>query len=68
MEFERSDRFEPDLDWEVVDHDTLLRELTDEQITMMIFYKATIRTHTHLYRRIIPAEIKDWATILRNMS
>jgi hypothetical protein len=65
MEFERQDRFDPDAPWEMIDHLTLLREMTDEQITMMIFYKAIVRTHSYLYRRYIPAVITDWAKELR---
>jgi len=60
MEFERCDKFEIDA-WEIINHETLLREVTDEQITMMIFYKATVRTGLYLYRRHIPEFIKDWA-------
>lgn len=59
--FERSPKANPDAGWEAVNHETLLRELTDEQITMMIFYVATIRTPQYLYRKVVPSVIKDWA-------
>lgn len=58
--FERSPKFNPG-EWEPVDHETLLRECTDEQITMMLLYVATVRTPQYLYRKVVPAVIKDWA-------
>lgn len=63
MEFEMSDRFADTEDWEMVTHEKLLRECSDEQITMMIFYKATVRTTLYLVRRRIPENIPDWAKI-----
>ena len=68
MDFERSDRFDTEEKWDKVNHETLLRECTDEQITMMILYKATVRTTRYLYRRHIPAIITDWAKELPNGS
>jgi len=60
INFERSDRFEPQLGWILIDHETLLRDLSDEQIVMIIFHKAVIRTNLWLYRKHIPDNIRDW--------
>ncbi len=48
-------------EWQLINEETLRRETTSEQREMMIFHKATVRTATALYRRHIPAVIKDWA-------
>jgi hypothetical protein len=47
--------------WQPIDHEALLREVTNDQLDMMIWHKATIRTATASYRRHIPEHIKDWA-------
>lgn len=67
MNFECSERCGTG-EWTTIDHETLLRECTDEQITMMIFYKATIRTAKKLYRRVIPEVIPDWAKINKQVT
>lgn len=59
MEFERCPMYSSE--WEIIDTETLLREVTNELIDMMIWFKATVRTGNAQYRRHIPDQIKDWA-------
>lgn len=60
MDFERCSRYGLD-EWAIIDTDTLLKEVSNEQIDMMIFFKATVRLGDYQYRRHIPANIIDWA-------
>jgi len=47
--------------WEIISTETLLKEVSNELIDMMIWYKATIRIGNKKYRRHIPKVVIDWA-------
>lgn len=50
-------------EWVVIDNDQLVREVPDDKICMMIFFKATVRVGSYQYRKYVPAIIRDWAII-----
>ena len=62
MYFEKCLNCTPD-EWQPIDTDTLQREMSNDQIDMMIWFKAVIRTATAKYRRHIPEVIKDWSKV-----
>lgn len=62
MEFERCMKCS-DPQWEVIDHDTLLAQVSNDLIDMMIWFKAVVRVGIYEYRRHIPENIPDWAKI-----
>lgn len=66
MVFERCERClaSEEEEWEEISHEILRQECTNEQIEMMIWNKAVVRSGRYKYRRQIPVEVVDWALVL----
>lgn len=50
-------------EWIVIDTETLLSEVPDYQIEVMIWTTKIVQVGSYQYRRYIPAVIRDWAII-----
>lgn len=50
-------------EWFFVEPEVVVSEVSNEQMDMMIWFKATIRIGACQYRRYIPTVIRDWALI-----